>query len=156
MESMEVGLPCARQEGLLQEAVLDGLVLYDTERHRAYTLNQTAALVWQHCDGKTSISDMTALLQRHEMPSDEEVVWLALDRLGKAHLLEKWQRRSETPVSRRAVMKKLGMAGGLIALLPVVESIIAPTPAQAQSPEVQGLTASLKSGVVSKGKAKGP
>jgi hypothetical protein len=156
MESMEVGLPCARQEGLLQEAVLDGLVLYDTERHRAYTLNQTAALVWQHCDGKTSISDMTALLQRHEMPSDEEVVWLALDRLGKAHLLEKWQRRSETPVSRRAVMKKLGMAGGLIALLPVVESIIAPTPAHAQSPEVQGLTASLKSGVVSKGKAKGP
>jgi hypothetical protein len=156
MESMEVGLPCARQEGLLQEAVLDGLVLYDTERHRAYTLNQTAALVWQHCDGKTSISDMTALLQRHEMPSDEEVVWLALDRLGKAHLLEKWQRRSETPVSRRAVMKKLGMAGGLIALLPVVESIIAPTPAQAQSPGVQQLSAILKSGVVSKGKAKGP
>src|SRR5439155_22958956 len=133
----------ARDQGLLCREVPDGLMVYDQDRHEAHSLNQTAALVWRHCDGQTGVPELATLLQQElKLPAEEAVVWLALDRLEKAHLLQERLLRSREAagMSRRAVIRKLGLAGGLVALLPLVDSLNAP-PAFAQSSEThQGCT----------------
>ena len=77
-------LPEARRDRLLIQEVGEELVVYDRERHRIHRLNRTAALVWHHCDGRTSVSDLAALLARElNLPADEGLVWLILDWLEK-------------------------------------------------------------------------
>jgi hypothetical protein len=110
-----------------------GLLTYDTQRDRGHFLNRSATLIWQRCDGQTSLSELVTLLRKQDLPADEEVVWLALDRLGKAHLLQERVPPPIAGISRRAVIRKLALAGSVTVLLPVVTSIIAPTPAMAQS-----------------------
>ena len=126
-------LPRARTENLLMENMPDGKMLYDTTRDTAHSLNPTAALVWQHCDGRTTTEEMIAHLRQRDLPASEEVVWLALDRLGKAHLLQEPFVAPVEGLSRRAVIRKLGRAASVAALVPVVTSIVAPTPAMATS-----------------------
>jgi len=104
------------------------MVVYDEKRHRAHSLNPTATLIWSHCDGETSVPEMAALLpQKLNLPADEEIVWLALDHLEKAHLLAGPLARSQNreAVSRRAMMRKLGLAAGMPAVLPLVTSLTA-------------------------------
>lgn len=128
-------LPQARTDKLLVQEVGDELVVYDQVRHRAHRLNATAAAVWRHCDGETSVADLTSLLAgKFDLPPDEDLIWLALDRLEMARLLRTPVYRPATePVSRRAVMQKIGVAGTLAFLLPVITSMTAPTPAMSQS-----------------------
>jgi hypothetical protein len=125
METTEKLTPQARNEGLLVRELADELLVYDLERHRAHALNRTAAWVWRHCDGKTSVAEMAASLHRDlGAPSNEEAIWLALQRLGKAHLLEEKlpPRVNGASSSRRALMRNLAMASGLA----LVTSITAP------------------------------
>jgi hypothetical protein len=110
----------------------DETMVYDTVCHQASALNRTATLVWRHCDGKTSVPEFVELLRKADLPADEAVVWLALDRLEKAHLLEKPLTKPADHLSRRRALRRLVMAGGL-ALLPAVTSIVAPTPSMAAS-----------------------
>ena len=129
--------PEARRDNLLVEALEDELLVYDVERHRAHSLNGTAALVWRHCDGLKTTGDLALLLHRElGLPVDERLVWLALDRLEQAHLLRE---RPARPVdagrmSRRQVVHQLGLASGMALLLPAVTSMAVPTLAMAQSP----------------------
>jgi len=128
--------PQARQEGLTVEELPAETMVYDRKRAKAHCLNRTSALVWKQCDGQTSVSEMARRLhQELGVPLDEELVWLALDRLDKAHLLQERLARPTcgSEVTRRQVMRKLGMVGGLSLLLPVVTSMVAPTPAMAES-----------------------
>jgi hypothetical protein len=81
-------LPPARRDGLLVQAIDDEVQVYDTERHQAHCLNRTAARVWAHCDGQTSVATLTRRLrQEFETPVDPQVVWLAVEQLSKARLL---------------------------------------------------------------------
>ncbi|HJZ82776.1 MAG TPA: PqqD family peptide modification chaperone [Pyrinomonadaceae bacterium] len=47
-------LPRARSENLVIRELDDETLVYDMERDEAHCLNQTAALVWQRCDGRTT------------------------------------------------------------------------------------------------------
>ena len=51
-------LPKARQERLTTQVLPDETLVYDHERHKAHCLNVTAALVWRHCDGHTSLDEL--------------------------------------------------------------------------------------------------
>ena len=129
-------VPRAREDRLVVRELPDEVLVYDLDRHKAHCLNRTAALVWRHCDGQTTVAEMARLLQKEwNAPVDEAVVRLALDRLGRAHLLR--ERVSPPPgparLSRREVMRRLALVGGLSVLLPVVMSIVAPTAVQAAS-----------------------
>lgn len=125
--------PQAREEKLLVQEVGDELVVYDQKRHRAHRLNATAARIWRRCDGRTGVAELAATLEEAGLPTKEDLVWLALDRLEKADLLREPVVRPEgaREISRRKVLQRLGLAG-LAFLLPAVTSITAPVPAMAQ------------------------
>ena len=122
-----------KSEQVYVEAIDQELCVYDWQRQKMHTLNPTAALVWQQCDGQTSPVAMAARLEQElNVPDAEKLVWLSLDRLEKAHLLEEKVTRP-TPGQRRFTRREvLKVAGISLALLPVVKSIMLPTPAQAQ------------------------
>lgn len=114
------------------EAIDQELCVYDWERQKMHTLNPTAALVWQQCDGQTAPAQMAARLEQElQAPQAEQLVWLSLDRLEKAQLLEAKATRPALgkPLTRRELLKAAGLS---LALLPLVKSIVLPTPVEAQ------------------------
>jgi hypothetical protein len=124
--------PLARKDDLIVKQMPDEVLVYDLARDKAHCLNRTAALVWNYCDGRTSVPKMTGRLGRElQTPVDERVVWLALSQLSKNHLLEK--RIVPPPVmaglNRRQMIRALGVAA--VVSVPVITTIVAPTPAQA-------------------------
>lgn len=127
--------PEAREDGLIVQTVGDETIIYDQLRDRAHRLNRTAALVWRSCDGRRTVSDLAqALHAETEAPADEDLVVLALDRLNKSHLLRKpFAPAGSGPVTRRDVIRKLAITGAMTLMIPVVQSMVAPTPAMAMS-----------------------
>ncbi len=129
MKTTKKLMPRARQDEFVVEELEDETLVYDLERHKARCLNRTAALVWRHCDGRTSVAEVAALLQEQSAtPTDEAVVWMALDRLSRAHLLSDpvTLPADRAQYSRREMLRKLRRVAGITLLLPVIESIVAP------------------------------
>jgi hypothetical protein len=131
MKRTEPLAPEARKEGLIVHSLSDEVLVYDLDQHKAHCLNKTAALVWNRCDGKTSVAELARKLgDEVGAPVDEQMVLLALDQLGRTRLLrQKTAPARTTGLSRRELIKRAGI-GAAIAL-PIVTSILAPTPAQA-------------------------
>jgi Coenzyme PQQ synthesis protein D (PqqD) len=117
--------------GCLSREFGDELLVYDQQRNVGHCLNAMAAATWKLCDGKKSASEVAKILTRQfSAPVDEPVVLLALEELTKARLLievEKPVRRT----SRREAIRAIGIAGAIA--LPLVTSLVAPTPARAAS-----------------------
>ncbi|HJQ27098.1 MAG TPA: PqqD family protein [Blastocatellia bacterium] len=127
-------LPAAREEGLIIQEMADEVLVYDRERYKAHCLNKTAALVWRHCDGKTTVADIARLVgDELQLPVGEEVVWLGVEQLQKAHLLSDGAHRlrAQGGMSRRRALQKLGWAAAVG--LPLVTSIIAPRAVEAST-----------------------
>ena len=125
----EQSLPEARKEGLVVQHLSDEVLVYDQQRHKAHCLNETAALIWMRCDGKTTVASMAQDLSKQTGARvGEDVVWLALDQLGKSRLLQGRSKAAEG-VSRRDMMKRAGLAAAIA--LPMVTSIVAPSAVQA-------------------------
>jgi Coenzyme PQQ synthesis protein D (PqqD) len=127
-------LPTARESGLAIEHVDDGLLVYDLDRNKGYCLNHTAALVWNHCNGRTSAAQIAKRLKKKTGARvDEKVVWYALDQLGRDGLLEQ---RLPLPASlagmtRRQHLRALGKVAAIA--VPVVTAVMAPTASAAGS-----------------------
>ena len=83
-------------------------------------------------------------------PITEELVWLALNRLEKEHLLQGQLARPEAAmqVTRRQMLRKAALVGGATLLLPVVQSMVAPTPAMALSVGCVGRGRKVKPGQI--------
>ncbi|MDT5062871.1 MAG: hypothetical protein QOH63_3330 [Acidobacteriota bacterium] len=124
--------PQARKDGLVINELSNEMVVYDLESHKAHCLNQTAALVWRRCDGRTTPAGIAASLRRELKTSiNEDLVWYALAQLGKDHLLTE----SIAPtiagaqLSRRELVKRLGLAA--VIAVPLITTIVAPTAVEA-------------------------
>ncbi len=122
-------LPQARTDNLVIRQLDDETLVYDMERDEAHCLNQTAALIWKRCDGKTTVQRAARALTRElETTVDADLIWLAVKQLQRFHLVE--GARKSPSVSRRDLVLKYAP----VALaLPVIISISAPPPAQAAS-----------------------
>jgi hypothetical protein len=126
-------MPRARRSGLIIQEVDSEILIYDQETNKAHCLNQTAAKVWNYCDGETTLADACGALSRElETPVDEKLVWYAVDQFSKDNLLEKdiaLPAFTIPGMSRRQMVRTLGLAA--VVAVPLVTSIVAPTPAQA-------------------------
>lgn len=128
-------LPSARKSKLVVRELAEEVLVYDEETHRAHCLNRTAALVWEHCDGKTPVSGIAERVGgRLSSRVSEDLVWLALDQLAEFDLLTSDAARPAPPnlISRRKMIRRLGLAAAIS--LPLITSVVSPTAAQAQSP----------------------
>lgn len=133
-ESVGGWRPRARSEGLVVRELEGEVLVYDLERHRAVCLNRAAAAVWRGCDGRTDVAGLARALGSNLVDgAGEEAVWLALEQLARDRLLTERPARpaGAARVTRRELMRRLGLAAA--AALPLVTSVVAPTPAQAAS-----------------------
>src|SRR3954449_2211373 len=122
-------LPPGRREGLIVEALDDELLVYDSERAKAHSLNRVAAAVWELSDGER---DTAAIAEAADVSEDD--VWRALSQLGERRLLdgELPRRMSGPEYSRRQAVRRMGLIGASAAFAaPLVKSIVVPTAAQA-------------------------
>ena len=127
-------LPRMREQGLVVDDLSDEVLVYDLDRHKAHCLNRSAALVWRHCDGKTSAAVIARRLQVElDAPFNEDLVWLALRQLEELHLLEQPIAfpNQFAGLSRRRMIRNLGLAAAIA--VPVITSIVAPTAAEAST-----------------------
>jgi hypothetical protein len=126
-------LPIARKTSLIIKELPNETLVYDLETDQAHCLNETAARVWKSCDGRQTVTQLRESMEKEtNSPVPEEMTWLALEQLENFKLLE-------TPVnqpthlsgmSRRQMIRLVGTAAIAV---PVITSIVAPRPAQAQS-----------------------
>ena len=127
-------LPQARTDNLVIRELDDETLVYDMERDEAHCLNQTAALVWQQCDGKTTAMQAARAMGKElDRSVDADLVWLAVKQLQRFHLVE--VSGQPLSVSRRDLVLKYAP---LALALPVIISINTPAPAQAASCGGQG------------------
>lgn len=126
-------MPQARRTGLIIQEVDSEILIYDQNTNKAHCLNQTAAKVWKYCDGETTLAEACKALSCDlDTPVDEKLVWYAVDQFSKDNLLEKGIEQPAfiiAGMNRRQMVRTLGLAA--VIAVPLVTSIIAPTPAQA-------------------------
>jgi hypothetical protein len=128
--------PLALRNNIFAEKLADETVLYDKTMHKAHSLNKTVAMVWESANGQKSVDEIASILHRDlGIPEERGVVLLALEELQSAGLLEFQAGLVENVerLSRRQVARRLALAGVSAALVPVVASVLAPTPARASS-----------------------
>jgi hypothetical protein len=117
------------RDQLIVEELGAELMIYDQKRNQAFCLNQKAALVFQYCDGNTTVGGIAArLTQTLGEPVGEKVVQFALQGLSQDGLLEP----SDIPpifatgMTRREVMQKIGVRAAVA--LPLVTTLMVATP----------------------------
>ena len=122
--------PTARKSGLVVQEVPNEVLVFDLDSNKAHCLNDTAALVWKHCDGKTSVPEIATFITKQTgKDATSDFVWLAIDQLSENNLLEKVHASPLKGQSRREVIKKIGLAS--VIALPIVASLVAPRSALA-------------------------
>jgi hypothetical protein len=130
----------------------DGLHVFDHQQQQAYALNTTSALVYQHCDGRTTPEQLMELLRQNcnvSRAQAEQLTWLALDELGKANLLEAEVARPRplsSKVTRRQMLTTFATAGVALAVVPMVALVTTQARAEAlpATPNGESMTYFLK------------
>jgi hypothetical protein len=126
--------PVSRKADIVVQELGNEVLIYDLKIHKAFSLNETSALVWQACNGNRTINEISAQISAQlNSPVNEEFVWLALEQLKKENLIEN-EAEVSAPfegMSRREVIRKVALTS-LIAL-PIVSSLVAPMAVHAQS-----------------------
>jgi Coenzyme PQQ synthesis protein D (PqqD) len=127
--STEVKPASLSRDQLIVEELGAELMIYDQKRNQAFCLNQKAALVFQYCDGKTTVAGIAArLAQTLDEPVDEKVVQFALQSLSQDGLLEPldFPQIVAASMTRREVMRKIGVRAAVA--LPLVTTLLVATP----------------------------
>jgi hypothetical protein len=119
-------LPKGRTENITEQDLGGELLIYDLAANRALNLNETSARVFRACDGQTSFEEL-----KDKYQFTDELIFLTLEKLHGENLLEDEIITPFAGLSRREVIKKVGL--GTMVALPVVSGMIAPTAIQAAS-----------------------
>lgn len=128
--------PGAKKDFIVVEESPNESLIYDSSKNKLHVLTPVATTVWKSCDGKTSVSEIAHKLKA-ELNNDlgEDVTWLALEELEKSGLLENSVDIPRDSISRRAMIKTAALAISL----PLVTTLIAPSPARAQTGGMDGM-----------------
>ncbi len=120
--------PRARRDDVSIEILGDELAVFIESQDRAYRLGKGAALVWQYCDGKTSVTELTKRVARKLGPesADETLVLEVLGALERADLICGWHEPPD-PVGQRS-WHRLSMLGVIPLLVPAAASVVAHLP----------------------------
>jgi Coenzyme PQQ synthesis protein D (PqqD) len=111
---------------------LEECVIYDVRQKKAHHLNSTLTWIWRRCDGNTNIEALADSFAREFHVKDGlPILITGLEQLEARNLLNTSVDlnllAAEAAISRRVLI-----ASGSV-LMPVVVSLLAPTPAAAKS-----------------------
>src|SRR4051812_29767632 len=127
-------MAATRVEGVQIERSADEILAVKTDTFEAHALNQSAAVVYDLCDGKSSRAEMAAEIHRRTgLPADEEIVDLALSELVETGLVVLNDAVSSPVVTRRSLIRRLTLTSAATMMLPVIETVLVPSVASAQS-----------------------
>lgn len=124
--------PVARKSDLVVQELDGEFLVFDLVTNKAHSLNESASVVWKLCDGSRSVPELRDIfsIQTGKFVS-EEFISLAIDQLGEFELLENPKAFSNSGISRRNLIRKVGLAS--MAALPVVSMLAFPNPALANT-----------------------
>ncbi len=121
--------PKAKAQDVVSERIDDELVVYDQATQTAHCLSSEAALVWEHCDGRVSQSELA-----RRLALAPAAVRRAVDALSECGLLDDAPVDAERGYSRREAAVRLARAGGAAFAAPLIYSVAVPSMAAALSP----------------------
>jgi len=116
-------LPLAKRSDIIQQESDKELLLYDLKTNRAFCLNATSAIIYQHCDGQTELVEFA-----RQFGMNKELIVLALQRFEAEKLLAEELNLPKVP--RRELLLK---ASKTAVALPFISALVAPTAVQAAS-----------------------
>ena len=120
-------LPLARREGLLTQQVADETVVYDEATKEAHCLSPRAAVIFAHCDGRTTIEQLAELAtDRTGEPVDVSRVLDALAQLEECELMSVGLGPTGGLSRREMLGRTAAVAGGVAFAAPLVTSVVAP------------------------------
>lgn len=126
-------LPNTRQNNLVIQQFDRELLVYDLDANKAFSLNETSAMVFNACNGKTTVDELKA---KHKFTDD--LIYLTLDELKKESLIaDNGYQSPFAGMSRRQAAKKVGLA--TVLALPVIMGVVAPQSIDAQSTSCQSV-----------------
>ncbi len=111
--------PKARTDQLLVQPTGPDTLVYDERTHRAHCLDPRAARVWALCDGTRTARQIAEAYG--EGAAGEAVVSWTLGELEMAALIHDGSGTARAALSRRTLMKQVGLAA-----IPVIMAITAP------------------------------
>lgn len=126
-------LPFLRTENLVVSELPNELLIYDLKKNRALCLNETARLIMEECNGRTSVDKAIINLHRKlKVKVSEEMIWMVVEQFKKFDLLKNDYQLPEqtTRITRRKILQS---AAALGIALPLITSLVAPTAVNAQS-----------------------
>lgn len=120
-------LPQVRNENIVVQNLKDEVLIYFFDGNKAVCLNSTSAIVFNHCNGKTTFDEL-----KNKYKFTDDLIYFTLDKLNENNLLKEYQANNHfAGLSRRDVIKRIGL--GSMITLPVISGIIAPTATHAAS-----------------------
>ncbi len=127
--------PIARKEDLMTEELTGEVIVYDKTNHQSHCLNKAMALIWQSSNGQRTVEEIATRLEDElNVGTDVNTIVKALKDLDKASLLEPGYGMQEpAQPSRRTMARRLALASVTSAIIPIISTIVAPTPAAAES-----------------------
>ncbi|MBX7171343.1 MAG: PqqD family protein [Pyrinomonadaceae bacterium] len=126
--------PVSRKADIVVQDFKDETLVFDLIKNKAFVLNETSSMVWQLCDGKNSIDEITNKMSASiNQTVSVELVWLAVEELNRENLIENnsFQITPFFGLSRREMVRKIGFAS--IITLPLISVLVAPTAINAAS-----------------------
>jgi hypothetical protein len=118
--------PQARLEGIVSEPVGTDLVLYDEHNQAAHALTQSAASVWNLCDGRHTLGQIAS-----ELDLDLTLVERSVAELDERELLLEL---SVDRLSRRTALRRLAVLGGAaVTAAPLISTVVVPPASAAAS-----------------------
>ena len=137
---MPIYKPRVRHNDLFSEEVQGQHVIYDIANHTVHGLNATLSWVWSHCDGSRTVDDLIAAMQGETENDDtRSLVTSGLKQLAEANLLEPESvDLTALEDERNTVSRRTAVVAGISMAVPIMTSILAPTPAAAKSHPDEG------------------
>ena len=82
-DTFMLGNPLARTDELVVQKTNNEHLIYDLQTNNAICLNQTSGLVWEHCDGKHTVSDIARQMEKKlGLEISEDLVLFAINQLA--------------------------------------------------------------------------
>jgi len=130
-------LPKARTADIVTQNLKTEVLIYDLKTNQAFCLNETLAKVFNACDGQTPLESL-----KRASHFTDDLIHLALAELEANELLEDYANDHFAGMSRREVVRRVGLAS-MIAL-PLIAGITAPVAADAASGVCATINACIK------------